>query len=157
MGSEPVELIPVDPSLTRSSQGRRRSWASRWVPAILYVLLVAVVFSVWYFTQDRNLAQTWAEWKTAPKPAHEHQAPFLSKEKPASISADAVRRSADQQRVADALSNMRRLEPGQECLTDGISNVGTVVVRSVTDGTPTVRQFLEYGRPVKCVGDQRLY
>ena len=70
------------------------------------------------------------------------------------ITADAVRRSASGS-VA-ALADLLRLEPGQECLTVREGFIGTVIVRGVVNGTPTVRQVIENGRPVKCIGDHRI-
>ena len=48
------------------------------------------------------------------------------------------------------------LKAGETCLVVAGAQVGTVIVRSVVAGVPTIRQVIENGRPVECIGDQRL-
>lgn len=157
-----MELIPVDPSLTRSAKRRQPSWVSRWVPAILYVLLIGVVFSVWYFTRDRGGIDRLVESKRSADPTR----PFLDglelSSRPIAIPKDA-RKIEHARSVCPPLRTMARtcapraLEAWEECLSVVPGGIGSIIVRSVENGTPTIRQILEHGRPVECVSDHRLY
>lgn len=109
---------------------------------LLLVLLGLGVASAWWYFGRPGLTQIFPLTKLK----HRHASQV--------ITADAVRRSAAGS-VA-ALADVLQLEPGQECLTVREGFVGTVIVRGVVNGTPTVRQLIENGRPVKCIGDRRI-
>ena len=49
-----------------------------------------------------------------------------------------------------------QLQPGQSCLGGFAGRLGTVVVRSVQNGVQVATQLSENGRPVQCVGNQRV-
>jgi len=71
-----------------------------------------------------------------------------------------ARRASAQSVQAQAQQDQRerslRLKVGEACLGAVAGQAGTVVIRSVVNGVPQAVQLLEYGRPVKCVGDHRL-
>lgn len=69
--------------------------------------------------------------------------------------AEKRRAQADEQRAFQRELELR-LKPGEACLGAVAGAAGTVVVRNVVNGVPQAVQLLEYGRPVKCVGDHRV-
>lgn len=136
-----MDLIPVEPPSYRR-RIIKKSWLAEWGPMIAFFICLDVGFGIWY----------WKTYNTISKPAASAKA---QGSKPLSVAH--VRHAANAAGVDARLSDLDRLEAGQECLSDRAGGIGAVIVRSTENGTPTVRNVLENGWPVKCIGDHRIY
>ena len=149
-----MDLVPVDPPSYRSKRRVRSSWLKEWWPGLLFFALLDIAFGWWYVREYRSRQQV-------PLTVPQSNPNGLRREGYTSSirvdEADLTRRIGALSRSTQiALSGVSGLEPGQECLAERVGSVGIVIVRSMEANVPTIRQFFENGRPVKCVGDHRV-